>query len=169
MKKSLEENSLKQDRSKQKEESMFYLKLVGGLCFLLVFQSCVSTKAYWKKKEYQPKKFAVIYYNPKPNLFDKTAVQQRVQDAKMKMRSFCDPQKVKIISERNAEEVIGRETYFNSYEDNPNPSYQENVKSDKNFYKKSVQMLSKPTLSSSGSQVEQDIVRERVYIKFTCE
>ena len=147
---------------------MFY-KLAGLLCFLFLFQACVSTQAHWKKKLYQPEKLAVVYYDPRPSIFDKTAVQQRVQDAQMKMRSFCNPKKVKIISERKAEEVIGRQTHFNSTEDNPNSNYYENVKANERFYKKSAQMVSQSVLSSSGSQIEQDIIRERIYIKFTCE
>ena len=157
---------------KVEEENMSFrpaIKLLGLTAFLFLFQACVSTQAYWQKKEYQPKKIAVVYYSPKPSFFDKTAVQQRVQDAKRKMRSFCGSQKVKIISERKAEEVIGRQTHFNSMEDNPNPSYYESVKANEQFYEKSAQMFSKSVLSSSGSQVEQNIIRERIYITFTCE
>ena len=145
------------------------LKPAGLLCFLLVFQSCVSTQAYWQKKEYQPKKRAVVYYSPKPSFFNETAVQQRKQDAQRKMHSFCSPKKPQVISEKRAEEVIGRQTHFDSREDNPNPSYYENVKGNKNFYEKSAQMISQSFLSSSGSQIEQDIIRKRVYITFSCE
>ena len=145
------------------------IKLAGLLFFALIFQSCVSTQAHWQKKEYQPKKRGVVYYNPRPSLFDSSAVQQRKQDAQMKMRAFCDSKTVKIISERKAEEVIGRQTYFSSQEDNPSPIYRESVTANKNFYNKSAQMVSQSILSSSGSQTEQDLIRERIYITFACE
>ena len=149
--------------------SKLIVKLGALFYFLFVFQSCVSTQAYWQKKEYQPEKRAVVYYDPRPSFFDKTAVQQRIQDAKMKMRSFCKNKKVKIISERKAEEVIGRQTHFNKTKDNPNPIYYESVNANKGIYQKSAQMFSQSLLSSSGSQVEEDIIRERIYITFTCE
>ena len=139
------------------------------LFFAVFFQSCVSTQAHWQKKVYQPQKQGVVYYDPRPNLFDKSAVQQREQDAKMKMQFFCDPQTAKIVSERKAEEVIGRQTYFSSHEDNPNPTYHESVTANERFYKKSAQMISQSIISSSGSQTEQNIVRERIYITFTCK
>ena len=149
--------------------SKLIIKMTALLFFAFIFQSCVSTQAHWQKKVYQPQKQGVVYYDPRPNLFDKNAVQQRIQDAKMKMGLFCDPKKAKIVSERKAEEVIGRQTHFSSHEDNPNPSYYESVTANDRFYKKSAQMLSQSILSSSGSQTEQNIVRERIYVTFTCE
>ena len=149
--------------------SNLFIKLIGLLFFSLIFQSCVSTQAHWQKKLYQPQKQGVIYYNPQPNLFDKSAVQQRRQDAKIKMRSFCAPKTVKIISEQKSEEVIGRQTHFSSHEDNPNPTYRESVEASDRFYSKSAEMVSQSILSSSGTQTEQDIVRERIYIIFACE
>ena len=149
--------------------SKLILNLTGFLFLSVIFSSCVSTQAYWQNKEYQPKKQGVVYYDPSPNLFDSTAVQQRKRDAKMKMRSFCAPNKAKIVSEKKAEEVIGRQTYFSSHEDNPNPNYHESVKETEGFYEKSAHMFSQSVLSSSGTQTEQNLVRERIYIKFTCE
>ncbi|MCZ0932185.1 MAG: hypothetical protein OXJ52_03420 [Oligoflexia bacterium] len=149
--------------------SNLFIKMAGLLFIVFIFQSCVSTQAHWQKKLYQPQKQGVVYYDPRPNLFDSSAVQQRKQNAKIKMHSFCDPKKVKIISEQKAEEVIGRQTHFSSHEDNPNPTYRESVTANDRFYEKSAQMISQSILSSSGSQTEQDIVRERIYITFTCE
>ncbi|MDE0091821.1 MAG: hypothetical protein OXN83_00880 [Oligoflexia bacterium] len=149
--------------------SKWILRLTSFLFFCLFFQSCVSTQAHWQKKVYQPQKRGVIYYDPRPNLYDSSAVQQRRQSAKMKMRSFCEPEKAKIVSEEKEEEVIGRQTYFSSQEDNPSPTYRETVKANNKFYEKSAQMFSSSFLSSSGTQTEQDLVRERIYIIFTCE
>ena len=146
-----------------------FVKLAGLLLFSAIFSSCISTQAHWQKKIYQPEKQGVVYYDPRPNFFDKSAVQQRKQDAKMKMRSFCDPKREKIISEKKAEEVIGRHTYFSSHKDNPNPTYQESVTANERLYKKSAQVISQSILSSSGSQTEEDIIRERIYITFICE
>ena len=143
--------------------------LIRLMFFFTVFSSCVSAQAYWLNKEYQPKKRGIVYYDPSPNLFDSTAVQQRRQSARMKMRSFCNPKKAKIVSERKAEEVIGRQTFFSSHEDNPNPNYYESVKATDKFYEKSERVFSQPVLSSSGTQTEQNLVRERIYIQFTCE
>ena len=147
----------------------YFLKILILSFFIFIFQSCVSTQAHWQKKVYKPSKQGIVFYNSNPSLFDSSALQKRRQDAKMKMISFCSPKKSVIVSERKAEEIIGRQTYFNSHQDNPNPSYYKNVEENEKFYKKSVAIASQAILSSSGSQTEQDLVRERIYIKFACE
>lgn len=137
---------------------------------LVFLSSCISTQAYWKKKDYQPIKGGVVYYNPNPSLFDETAVDQRKQDAEMKMIRFCNPQKPNIVSERLAEEITGQYTSYSSSQNNPSASYysHERTKKDGSSYKKSG-YYSFPWSSSSGSATSTNLVRNRIYITFQCE
>jgi len=143
-------------------------------CFLNIFllfflSSCISTRAYWERKDYQPQKGGVLYYNSQPALFDKTAVDQRKQDAQMKMISFCDPEKPNLLSERKAEEVIGQSTSYSSSHNNPSTNYysRETYKRDGSAQKEKA-FVSSPFSYSSGSSRSTNIVRKRVYITFEC-
>ena len=134
-----------------------------------VLQSCVSTTARWQSRKHKPKKEGVVFYNPTVSLFDSTAVQKRRADARQKMRNFCRPQKPQIVSETNKEEITGYQTDYHSTEDNPQPSYREEVRAGKNFYVKSSKSVFNPFLSSQASKTEQAIIRNRLYIHFVCE
>ena len=149
-----------------------YFRFYVILAFAFLLQSCVSTQAYWKKKVYQPKKEAVLYYSPNPSLFNSSAVSRREQDAKMKMIHFCHPQEPVVFSERQAEEVIG--TQYHSYQsDHGQPVYYEEAEKKvvrKNKSSKTVSgFISSPSSSSSGGGASQNIVRNRVYITFGCK
>ena len=144
----------------------FYVILISAFCL----QSCVSTQAYWEKKIYQPKKRGVVYYSPRPYIFDSSAVSQRKQDAEMKMIHFCNPQKPVIVSERKAEEVIGTENKYHSYQNNPGPTYYNKKVVRKDGSSKTVSgLVSSPVGSSSGGSTSRNIVRNRVYLTFDCE
>ena len=138
-------------------------------CSVLFLSSCISTQARWEKKNYQPQKGGVVYYNPKPNLFDPTVVEKRQQDAKMKMISFCDPSKPEVISEKVEEKVIGQSTNYSSNQTNPTSSYysRETSKKDGTTQKESG-YRSSPYSYSSGGSVSKDIIQNRVYITFQC-
>ena len=77
-------------------------------CSVLFLSSCISTQAHWGKKTYQPQKGGVVYYDSKPHLLDPTVVEKRQQDAKMKMLSYCEPAKPKVVSEKVEEKVVGQ-------------------------------------------------------------
>ena len=147
-------------------KKLFFLNAL----ILLFLSSCISTRAYWEKKDYQPAKGGIIYYNPTPNLFDSTAVDQRKQDAQMKMIQFCAPAKPNIVSERMAEEVIGQSTNYSSSHNTPSATYysREETKKDGSTQKEQG-LLSSPFSSSSGSSTSTNIVRNRVYIAFQCQ
>ena len=134
-----------------------------------LFQGCVTTTAVWQSKTYKPKKGGVVFYNSRISIFDSQAVQKRRQDALFKMRLFCEPQQYKIVSEENKEEVTGYQTSYQSREDNPNPSYREEVRASDGFYTKSAQSVSDSSLHSQATRTEQAITRERLYIHFICE
>ena len=144
-----------------------------NLLFILVLfflSSCISTQAYWEKKNYQPTKGGIVYYNPKPSFFDKTAVDQRKQDAQMKMISFCDPAKPNIVSERMTEEVVGQSTNYSSSHNTPSATYYSREKTKKDgSTQKEKGFFSSPFSSSSGSSTSTNIVRNRVYIAFQCQ
>ena len=87
----------------------------------LLLSACVTPKAEFQSKTYQPKKEAVIRYSLSPNIFRPEAVQERRMDAEMKMKSFCGGQKPYITSEKKEEKQTGHYT-STSYSDQSNES-----------------------------------------------
>ena len=147
---------------------------LNQLLFLITFcvlflSSCISTQSHWEKKNYKPQKGGVVYYNPKPNIFDSTAVDKRQQDAKMKMISFCDPSKPEVVSEKLEEKVVGQSTNYSSNQKNPTSSYYSRETSKKDgTTQKERGYRSSPYSYSSGSSTSTNIIQNRVYITFQC-
>lgn len=135
-----------------------------------VCSSCISTQSYWERKDYQPTKGGIVYYDPQPSFFDKTALDQRKQDAQMKMKIFCEPKKPMLVSERKAEEVIGQSTNYSSSQNNSGTNYyREKRQTEEGATKEVETFFSNPLSYSSGSSTSTNIVRNRVYITFECQ
>ena len=134
-----------------------------------LFQACVTTTAVWQSKKYEPEKSGIIFYDSKPNIFDSEALQKRRSDAMWKMKSFCEPQDFKIVSEKTKEEVTGYQTTYQSHKDNPNPSYHKEVRASNDFYTESVTAGSASRLFSQATKTEHALTRERLYIRFVCK
>jgi len=147
------------------------LKLIK-LFFINMFflSSCISTQAYWEKKDYQPVKSGIVFYDQTPSLFDKTAVDQRLQDAKNKMMQFCNPEKPSIVSEQLAEKVIGQYTDYSSSHHNPSSGWYSRKSSEKDgSTRKESYFYSSPVSFSSGQATSINITQNRVYITFQCQ
>ena len=149
-------------------------KLLLLLCALVFLSSCVSmfpSTAVWKEKTYQPQKSGVIFYdNPPFIVFGGGAeiLKNRRTDAESKMKTFCAPKEVQIISEHNREEITGYQTLYNSTEDQPMSLYSQSRKTGNNsHFNKNVFIQS--TKFQNSQKTEQPIARQRVYIRFVCE
>lgn len=142
------------------------------LFFISMFflSSCISTQAYWRKKDYQPVKGGIVYYNPTPSIFDDTAVDRRRQDAENKMMQFCDPKKPSLVSERLAEEVIGQSTNYSSSYHSPHSDWHSWKSSEKDgSTREESYFYSSPFSFSDGSMYSTNITRNRLYITFQCQ
>ena len=84
-----------------------FLKCLGGFAGAFVLSACVTPRAEFQTKVYQPKKKGTIRYSLRPLLFQSDAVGQRRMDAQSKMENFCQPEKPVIVSERKQEKEVG--------------------------------------------------------------
>lgn len=144
---------------------MFVKHLNYTIAFLafICTSSCVTPRATFQSKTYQPQKKGVITYSLTVSLFQPDAVYQRRMDAKMKMEDFCGSQEPTIISETKKEETTGYHT-STSYQDRSN-EYSRKQHS-RRYHKAHKNLFS--SASGSASTVSQPIIKTYNIINFEC-